>query len=116
MEAVTAEIMAEIDKRAQEEFGIPQDLLMENAGKAVAETILEDDIIEEQVIAVICGNGNNGGDGFVAARYLFKGNPKRLAVFTQSEKDIKSGSALKNFEAAAKMGIDIFVVGIPLTV
>lgn len=108
MKAVTAEMMTEIDKRAQEEFGIPQDLLMENAGRAVAETILEDDVvITEQSIAVLCGKGNNGGDGYVAARYLHNHTPKSLVIFTQREKEIRGGAALRNFEAAAKMGIEM---------
>jgi NAD(P)H-hydrate epimerase len=61
--------MREIERRAIEESGIPAAVLMENAGKAVA------DLVEERVsrscpVVVVCGPGNNGGDGFVAARLL----------------------------------------------
>lgn len=52
-----------------EELGVPTGFLMENAGKAVAEVIMER-FPERRRIAVACGAGNNGGDGLVAARYL----------------------------------------------
>jgi NAD(P)H-hydrate epimerase len=71
MRHVTREEMREIDRRAIEEHKIPVETLMENAGKAVA------DLVEERAsrvcpIVAVCGKGNNGGDGFVAARLLAK--------------------------------------------
>ncbi len=65
---ITAEEMALIEKRA-EALGVPLELLMENAGASVAKFILEK-FPEAGRIAVFCGTGNNGGDGFVAARHL----------------------------------------------
>lgn len=67
MRSVTREEMQELDRRAQTEFGIPAERLMENAGRAVADVVLRR---TTGPIVVICGKGNNGGDGFVAARYL----------------------------------------------
>ncbi len=61
----------ELDRLATAEFGIPSIVLMENAGRAIAEVVNEkvrDSGIRE--IVVLCGGGNNGGDGFVAARHL----------------------------------------------
>jgi len=68
MKIVTAEEMQELDRRAIEKLHIPSINLMENAGKAVAEEALSFPVSSK--ILVICGKGNNGGDGFVAARYL----------------------------------------------
>jgi hydroxyethylthiazole kinase-like uncharacterized protein yjeF len=67
--AVTRAQMREIDRRAVEERKIPVDVLMENAGRAVAELVAERVSPACPVVAV-CGRGNNGGDGFVAARLL----------------------------------------------
>ncbi len=60
--------LREIDRRAVEEFGIPILVLMENAGRAVAEAVKAER--SSGRIALVCGPGNNGGDGLVAARHL----------------------------------------------
>ena len=57
-----------LDGRAIREFGIPGVVLMENAGRGVAQRIQELEIAG--VVAICCGKGNNGGDGFVIARHL----------------------------------------------
>ncbi len=63
--------MKKYDKITIEKIGINGLILMENAGKKSAE-IIETNIIEnEDSIAILCGTGNNGGDGFVIARWLF---------------------------------------------
>ncbi len=60
-----------LDRRAIEEAGIPGAVLMENAGRAVFEQIRERfPPLRDQLFSVYCGTGNNGGDGFVVARYL----------------------------------------------
>ncbi|HVR87297.1 MAG TPA: NAD(P)H-hydrate epimerase [Planctomycetota bacterium] len=69
MRYVTREEMQEIDRRAIEERGIPVDRLMGAAGKAVAD-LIEERISRDCPIVAVCGRGNNGGDGFVAARLL----------------------------------------------
>jgi hydroxyethylthiazole kinase-like uncharacterized protein yjeF len=71
MKLVTAEEMAAIDRMAIEQYGVPSLVLMENAGRAVAE--VASDMLNsagENAVAVFCGKGNNGGDGLVAARHL----------------------------------------------
>src|SRR5947207_10947683 len=61
----------EIDRRAIEEFGIPGIVLMENAGRGAAERILaEFGGARAGMHLILCGGGNNGGDGFVIARHL----------------------------------------------
>jgi len=69
MKITTAAEMREIDRATTERFGVPSLTLMENAGTAVAQFILESFASAER-IAVVCGKGNNGGDGFVVARKL----------------------------------------------
>jgi len=69
MKIVTAEEMRTIDRATSERFGVPSLTLMENAGTAVAALVLEQYSSLRRIV-VFCGKGNNGGDGFVAARRL----------------------------------------------
>ena len=69
MKITTAGEMREIDRASSEKFGVPSLTLMENAGSATAQFILER-FSDAERIAVVCGKGNNGGDGFVVARKL----------------------------------------------
>ncbi|MFL5327945.1 MAG: NAD(P)H-hydrate epimerase [Gemmataceae bacterium] len=66
---LTRAAMRELDRRAIEEFGIPGIVLMENAGRGAAEILAALNPLRERV-AIVCGPGNNGGDGFVMARHL----------------------------------------------
>jgi len=85
--------------------GIPGTLLMENAGLAVADAVSHR--FSPRPMAVLCGPGNNGGDGFVAARILVeRGWPVRLALL--GERDKLRGDAAA---AAARWGHSIY----PLT-
>jgi len=71
MKALTAAEMREVDRLTMERYGVPGLTLMENAGRSVAEFIEERfPRLERRRIVVLCGKGNNGGDGFVAARHL----------------------------------------------
>jgi NAD(P)H-hydrate epimerase len=73
MKILTADQIREVDRRSREEFGIPGILLMENAGMRVVEA-LESRFgeLEPASVAILCGKGNNGGDGFVVARQLLQ--------------------------------------------
>ncbi|HMK60659.1 MAG TPA: NAD(P)H-hydrate dehydratase [Dissulfurispiraceae bacterium] len=68
MKVATSAEMREIDRITIEDIGIPSPVLMERAGTAVAEKVAE--IITGRKVLVLCGRGNNGGDGLVAARHL----------------------------------------------
>jgi hydroxyethylthiazole kinase-like uncharacterized protein yjeF len=69
MNILTAEEMGAVDRRTAEEFGVPLESLMEHAGGAVAAFCLRQ-YPAVRWTTVLCGKGNNGGDGFVAARVL----------------------------------------------
>jgi hydroxyethylthiazole kinase-like uncharacterized protein yjeF len=79
---LTSAQMRETDRRAIEEVGIPGLILMENAGLGVARlvtSILDHDTSKR--ILILCGKGNNGGDGFVAARHLInRGYPVEVCL------------------------------------
>ncbi len=68
--ALSRSEMYDCDRRTIQELGIPSQVLMENAGKACAE-IIQKRTTQTDKILIICGDGNNGGDGFVIARWLF---------------------------------------------
>jgi NAD(P)H-hydrate epimerase len=86
MKIVSAAEMREIDRVTSERFGVPSLTLMENAGSAVADFVLER-YSSAQSFSVICGKGNNGGDGFVAARKLLSAgkNVRMLLLCEPSE-------------------------------
>src|SRR5438067_11392695 len=71
MKALTATEMREVDRLTTERYGIPSLQMMEAAGKNVADAILRDfSPAVPRRVTVLCGKGNNGGDGLVAARHL----------------------------------------------
>ena len=80
MKIVTAAEMRAIDRATSERFGVPSLTLMENAGAVVAERVQLSWQAGEKIV-VVCGKGNNGGDGFVAARLLHeKGKPVQVVL------------------------------------
>ncbi len=80
--AITRDQSRDLDRRAIDEFGVPAIVLMENAGRAMAELLLALGI--QGSVAICCGKGNNGGDGLVIARHLDKaGIPVRVLLFAR---------------------------------
>ena len=95
-----------LDKNA-EYNGVPPIKLMENAGKGIADYISKELNPKNKNIIFFCGIGNNGGDGFVAARYL--ANNYNVTVFlTGNQKDIKTTISKDNFLRLKKTNVDIF--------
>jgi NAD(P)H-hydrate epimerase len=85
MKIVSAAEMREIDRATSERFGVPSITLMENAGSAVARFVLSDYPQAERV-GILCGKGNNGGDGFVVARKLVEaGRAVRVLLLCEPE-------------------------------
>src|SRR5882757_4341702 len=60
----------EVDRLATEQYGIPSIVLMENAGLHLAEVVLDAADSDDPSVLIVCGPGNNGGDGLCAARHL----------------------------------------------
>jgi ADP-dependent NAD(P)H-hydrate dehydratase / NAD(P)H-hydrate epimerase len=100
MKALTAAEMREVDRLTTERLGVPSLQLMENAGRLVADafrTITATAGLQPRSICVLCGKGNNGGDGFVVARHLQTGAaPVRVLLFAQPEE--LRGDAATNFQ------------------
>jgi NAD(P)H-hydrate epimerase len=88
MKILTATEMREVDRLTVEQFGIDSTTLMENAGSAVARFVLSEYPGHER-ITVLCGKGNNGGDGFVAARHLAEAGRAVNVVLLGSPADLK---------------------------
>ncbi len=99
--------MRAMDQRSINEFGIPGIVLMENAGRNSAESILEVcDSEKIYSVLIFAGKGNNGGDGFVIARYLAK-NDIDVIVYLAAKKESISGDALTNLQICLNCGIEI---------
>src|SRR5271169_742955 len=84
--------MREIDRATTEKFGVPLLTLMENAGSAVAQFILGNFRSADR-IAVVCGKGNNGGDGFVVARRLHRAGRVVEVLLLASPSELKGDAA-----------------------
>ena len=102
MEILTAAEMATTDRRTAEGFGISMRTLMENAGSAVARFCLRQYPAARRVV-VLCGRGNNGGDGLVAARVLAKSGHQVKVVVLGNIEDVKgeAAAALRSLEDEA---------------
>ena len=104
MKVATALEMREIDRITIEEYGVPSLVLMERAGLAVASRISE--LFHHRKVIVLCGPGNNGGDGLVVARCLFN-RGCRVKVLMTAGIDSLSPDCGIQLEIAKKMGIPV---------
>lgn len=93
MKIVTATEMRAIDRATAENYGVPSLTLMENAGTAVADYVLAH-YAEAQRIVVFCGKGNNGGDGFVAARRLREQGKIAEVILLADLADLRGDAAI----------------------
>ena len=103
MKVATAEEMQELDRKAIETYRIPGIVLMENAGKGAAEVISNFfPEIHKKKVAIIAGKGNNGGDGFVIARYLLN-QGMYVRVYLLTDPKGLRGDAETNFSIFHRM-------------
>jgi len=104
MHTLTRAQIREVDRLAIEEFGLPGIVLMENAGAGVARLLHTLGI--EGPVAIVCGRGNNGGDGFVIARHLeLLGHEVQLLLAAPLA--AYAGDAAVNAEVARRAGLRI---------
>src|SRR6266496_4132901 len=111
MRILNAAQMREADRRTIEEIGIPSLVLMENAGRQVVaamEAIHAD--LTERLVAVLCGRGNNGGDGFVVARTLAQRGVD-VSVFLIGRVAEVRGDARINLEILGRLGLTVVEIG-----
>jgi len=104
VEILTSQQMRHIDRRATRRFGVPEIVLMENAGLRVLEVIerLESDLKTRRIL-LLCGRGNNGGDTFVLARHLRNRGVPFDALLFGKRREVR-GSALVNLRALERAG------------
>src|SRR5262252_8160568 len=95
MKIVSTAEMREIDRVTTERLGVPSLTLMENAGSAVAEFAVSR-YRNAKTFGVICGKGNNGGDGFVAARKLHEAG-REVRVVLLADRSELHGDAQEMF-------------------
>ncbi len=103
---LSAKQMKDIDNRTINELGIPSRVLMENAGKRCAELII--DLFENDLIgsvAILCGSGNNGGDGAVVARWLYQKGVS-VAILIVSSKSLTPDNKA-NLDICQNLGIPV---------
>ena len=118
LKVTTAKEMQEIDRAAIERYGIAGAILMERAGLAVVLKINELFVgkkgnrhkgirhKEDRVIIVLCGGGNNGGDGLVIARILHDQGRDVKVFLSVKPVDLKGDAAI-NYKAVVKVGVNI---------
>ncbi|MCE5280506.1 MAG: NAD(P)H-hydrate dehydratase [Deltaproteobacteria bacterium] len=97
--------MRAMDRQAVETFGIPEEILMENAGRASFEVLSREFGVAGRRIVLFCGAGNNGGDGLVVARYILaEGGTPRVFLFSDPARF--KGAARTNWGILQKLPIE----------
>jgi len=112
MKILTAAQMREVDRRTTAECGIPSLILMENAGARVAGFLAHRfSPLDRHRIVVLCGKGNNGGDGMVAARQIHTRRlAARLTVLLAADPSSLEGDAAANYRMLAGAGCPMRVL------
>lgn len=107
MKLVTASEMRELERRAADEAGLPTLVLMEHAGRAVAQVTWK--LLRERGgnrVVVVCGKGNNGGDGLCAARHLANAGLSVRVYLLARDQDLE-GDAATNLRALRAGGVEV---------
>src|ERR1700736_1248688 len=114
MKVLTAAVMREVDRLTCERYGIPSLQLMEAPGSGVADAChnaIDRATPAPKKIAVLCGKGNNGGDGLVAARHLQSlGSKVKVMVYLFSEPQELRGDAATNLQRWTSSGNQVISI------
>lgn len=106
MKILDANQMRNVDRRTIERFGVPSIVLMENAALAVVDAIA-DHYPDADRVAILCGLGQNGGDGFAVARHLENRRVVPVLIVVGDRAAIK-GDAQTNLTVCERLGIPIY--------
>jgi len=98
--------MRDLDRCAIEEYGIAQEILMENAGQASYFSVLKEFGVKNKNFVVFCGTGNNGGDGLVVARKIYSSGGK-VIIFILGDRSKFRGAAKQNFDIISNFNIEV---------
>jgi NAD(P)H-hydrate epimerase len=110
MRVLNTEQMREADRRTIEDIGLPSVVLMENAGRqTVAAMEAAFDTLGTSRVAVMCGRGSNGGDGFVVARTLAQRGIDAMVFLLGSVAEVQ-GDARTNLEVLGRLGMTVIEV------
>ena len=110
MRVLDAAQMREADRRTIEDIGVPSIVLMENAGRQVVAAMRATyDALDDRRISILCGRGNNGGDGLVVARVLWQQGLHVTVCLLAHENDL-SPDALANYRILRGLGLSILEV------
>lgn len=106
LETISVEDMRIADENS-EYLGVPRTLLMENAGRGILESILKRRKVEGLSIVILSGTGNNGGDGFVAARHLASAGARVHLILLGDPDKIRTPEAQQNWKALEEMRLTV---------
>lgn len=106
MKLTTVEEMRAMDRYAIEKLGIPEEILMENAGIAAINVLKNKIGIKGRKYVIFCGTGNNGGDGLVAARLIHSGGGS-VKVYLLGDGSKYLGAAKINYSIILKLPIEV---------
>lgn len=101
--------MRALDRTAVEQYGIAEEILMENAGEATYHLILQEIGVAGKKFAVFCGDGNNGGDGLVIARKLHSSGGI-VTIILVGEPGKYQGAARCNYDIIKRLQVPIHVI------
>lgn len=106
MKVSTVSEMREMDRTAIEQYGIPDEILMENAGLAAYRLLAS--VVDPATVktVVVCGGGNNGGDGLVVARHIYSGGG-HVQIVLMSDPGKYSGASAMNYRVVEALGIPV---------
>jgi len=110
MRLLTAQDGKQLDQEAQKKYHLPVSILMENAGIALAHYAL---IQNPSSVVVLCGPGNNGGDGLVAARQLFVEGISRTEIILLCSPAKLKGAPKENYKRCKALGMKIYQASTP---
>ncbi len=106
MDVLTAQQMRDADRHTIEEAGVPARVLMENAGRAVADVVATEAGTSGRRILILCGRGGNGGDGLVALRALAARGLRGTAVLLADPERL-TGETKANYETAMQLALHV---------